>query len=224
MFPSKILLWGSGSQGKIIHEMIKENSLGIVTAIFDPTESESKIKSNAKIYLSIDEIEQEISKISYFSIGIGGEHGFARQTTSQYLERLGIKPLTIIHKTSFIDPSAIIGKGCLIMPRAIVHKFSIIERNTVINTNACIDHECEIGKGVHIMGCAAIAGRVKIHDFATIGTNATVLPDIVIGEGAYIGAGAVVTKNIPAYSIAVGVPAKVLRKNEIRQPIGINTV
>ncbi len=44
-----------------------------------------------------------------------------------------------------------------------------------------------------------------------IGANAVILGGVTIGDGCVIGAGSVVTKDLPAYSIAVGVPAKVVR-------------
>ena len=44
----------------------------------------------------------------------------------------------------------------------------------------------------------------------SIGANATVLPGITIGEWAMVGAGSVVTKSVPAYSVVVGNPAKVV--------------
>ena len=53
--------------------------------------------------------------------------------------------------------------------------------------------------------------EVIIEDGADIGIGAIVLPGVTIGEGAVIGAGSVVTKEIPAYTIAVGVPAKVTK-------------
>jgi len=45
---------------------------------------------------------------------------------------------------------------------------------------------------------------------ASIGSNATILCGITIGEGALIGAGSVVTRDIPDYAIAAGVPAKII--------------
>lgn len=53
---------------------------------------------------------------------------------------------------------------------------------------------------------------VKIGKNVWIGGGAIILPGVHIGEGSIIGAGAVVTKNIPAYSVAVGNPAKVKRQ------------
>jgi len=52
---------------------------------------------------------------------------------------------------------------------------------------------------------------VRVGAGADIGTNATILPGVTIGEGAIIGAGAVVTADIPPFTVAAGVPARVLR-------------
>jgi acetyltransferase-like isoleucine patch superfamily enzyme len=51
---------------------------------------------------------------------------------------------------------------------------------------------------------------ITIEDDVWIGSKATILDGVVIGVGAIVGAGAVVTSSIPQYSIAVGVPAKVV--------------
>ena len=55
-------------------------------------------------------------------------------------------------------------------------------------------------------------GNIVICNDVWIGANATIVPDVCIGKGSIVGAGAVVTKNIPEYSICVGVPAKVIKK------------
>lgn len=53
--------------------------------------------------------------------------------------------------------------------------------------------------------------RINIGNDVFIGANVTVLDGVTIGHGAVIGAGAVVSKDIPAYAIAVGCPIKVIK-------------
>lgn len=67
----------------------------------------------------------------------------------------------------------------------------------------------EIDKAV--MDCPLLTKKVIIEDGAHLGFGAIVMPGVTIGKGAVIGAGSIVTKNIPAYSVAVGVPAKVIK-------------
>lgn len=56
-----------------------------------------------------------------------------------------------------------------------------------------------------------IPSRIVIGNGVWLGANVTVLPGVTIGEGAIIAAGAVVTKDIPARTVAAGVPAKVIK-------------
>ena len=56
---------------------------------------------------------------------------------------------------------------------------------------------------------------------AWIGAGAVILPGVTVGEGAIIGANAVVTKDIPEYAIAVGIPAEIkgdVRKKPVKSP------
>lgn len=53
--------------------------------------------------------------------------------------------------------------------------------------------------------------RVVIGNDVWIGANSVIMPGVTIGDGAVVGAGAVVTKDVPAYAIVVGVPAKIVK-------------
>jgi acetyltransferase-like isoleucine patch superfamily enzyme len=57
-------------------------------------------------------------------------------------------------------------------------------------------------------------GDIVIEDDVWLGMGVKVMDGVHIGRGAVIGANAVVTKDIPPYSVAVGVPARVIRKRE----------
>ena len=83
-----------------------------------------------------------------------------------------------------------------------------------------IGKDAAIAPGVIIRDCDShkVEGtfsvkNIKIGDHVWIGENVIILKGVTIGDGAIVGAGSVVTKDIPAYTLAVGNPAKVIREN-----------
>ncbi|UXD69319.1 acetyltransferase [Sphingobacterium faecium] len=55
-------------------------------------------------------------------------------------------------------------------------------------------------------------GGIVIEDDVWIGEGVAILPGVTIGKGSIVGANAVVTRNVPAYTIVGGVPAKIIKK------------
>ena len=86
----------------------------------------------------------------------------------------------------------------------------LVAAHTTINTVAHESTRCDIP----INAQPVITAPVVIEDDVWIGLNAVILQGVTIGRGAIVGAGAVVNKSIPAWSIAVGVPARVIGRRE----------
>jgi acetyltransferase-like isoleucine patch superfamily enzyme len=88
----------------------------------------------------------------------------------------------------------------------------IIGEGTLVNAFASVHHDVRVGRYNEIAPGAKLLGNCETGDFCQIGASATILPRIKIGRNVIIGAGAVVTKNIEDNSLAVGVPARVIKK------------
>jgi acetyltransferase-like isoleucine patch superfamily enzyme len=69
----------------------------------------------------------------------------------------------------------------------------------------------EAGRDVPVLFSPLELAPVVIEDDADVGMGAVVLPGVTIGRGAVVGAGAVVTRDVPAYAVVAGSPARILR-------------
>ena len=89
--------------------------------------------------------------------------------------------------------------------------------NNVHITNRCLllCHQRDLKnykKGDNPTKLGYIKEKITIEDDVMIGMGSIIMPGVTIGKGSVIGAGSVVTKNIPSYVIAAGVPAKVVKE------------
>jgi len=77
------------------------------------------------------------------------------------------------------------------------------------------DTPCLVGEDV-VVGHRAVLHACRVEDACLIGMQATVLDEAVVGHGSVVGAGAVVTQRmvIPASSLVLGMPAKIVRALE----------
>jgi len=115
---------------------------------------------------------------------------------------------TSIGQGCFIGPVAI-GPGCRIQNHVSLYEGVTLEADVFLGPS-CVFTNVRHPRA-HVSRKDEYAPTV-IGRGATLGANATILCGVTIGEYAMIGAGAVVTKDVWSYEIAVGVPAKPLRR------------
>ena len=123
-------------------------------------------------------------------------------------ENVTIGELTIIGRGATVENKVTIGRKCKIETNAYITAFSTIEDYCFIAPCVAFTNDNYLGRTEerkkHFGGPTLRRG-------ARIGGNATILPNIEIGEDALVAAGSVVTKDVPARTIVMGSPARVLR-------------
>lgn len=144
-------------------------------------------------------------------IGIGYKHLPVRK---QFYEHFyGLIPFgTIIHSTTWVDPTAKIGDGCVIYPTCAIDAHTVIESNTILNIGCTIAHDTNIGKHCFLSPRVALAGFIKIEELCILGISATVIDNISIAASTQLGGGTIVIENINIPGLYVGNPQRFIKK------------
>lgn len=143
-----------------------------------------------------------------------------RFETSKYVADKGFSFCNFIHPS--VDLTGIsLGTGNYIQRNVTLQIGVRLGDNNCINSGTVVSHESTVGSSTFIAPGVTIAGLVEIGDGVLVGSGATVLPRMKIGDWSVVGAGCVVTDDVSALSVVVGVPGKLIRTKPTRYLSGI---
>jgi len=210
-----ILLIGAGGHAKVIIDALRSNKQSFnIIGIVDKNESKLGKNILGVTVLGSDDILRELYGYGlrkvFISLGMIKDFRI-RENIYTMLKDIKFECINIFHNKSIISDWAVLGEGNAVLAGAIINAEAKIGNNCIINSGSIIEHECIIGNNVHIAPGACVSGQSIIENNCMVGAGSTIIQGIRIGANAIIGAGSVVIRDIPPNSIAVGVPAKVIK-------------
>jgi UDP-2-acetamido-3-amino-2,3-dideoxy-glucuronate N-acetyltransferase len=122
-------------------------------------------------------------------------------------ERTEIGHETVVGRAASVENDVRIGARVKLQTGAYITAWSVLEDDVFVAPGVVLTNDPTAGRrrGEELRG--AVLRRA-----CRIGGGAVLLPGVEVGEEAFVGAGAVVTRDVPAGQVAVGVPAKVVRE------------
>jgi len=212
--PEDIILFGGGDLCRQILGMIAESDLYRVQAIVDAAIPDTI--NGIPVYKDEAEIQNINIRKGFIAIG---DSGVREKVAGRILE---LYPdfifVNIIGKQVYLSQDVSLGQGVCIMSGSVIQNGTVIGSHVIMSSGVIIEHDnwvsdfCSFGPG------ACTGGNVKIGHGAIVAIRAVILHGRRIGKYAILGAQALLTEDLAEGFVAVGIPAKPIRKRDVKDP------
>ena len=210
----KIVIIGAGGFGRevktIIDAINKVEKEYTFLGYYDDGIKKGSIINNYPVLGNLEDLK-EVNQEIFVLIGIANPVIKCKIAKSLVSYKNFFFP-TIIHPSVQVsDDDVFISHGCIICAGTIITTNIKIGSFVILCSLCTVGHDSIIDDFSSIMPSVNISGEVCIGEKVYVGTGVKVVNRITIGTATIIGAGAVVSKNVPNYCTAVGVPARPIK-------------
>jgi sugar O-acyltransferase (sialic acid O-acetyltransferase NeuD family) len=204
-----VLVVGCGGHARFILSLVS-NSYFEASGLIDLEDDvkDSEVIMGVSVVGRLSSISEQY-QLGQRSIVLAIGDNFLRQKTFSDLGQIGFKFPNLIHSSSIIDPTAVVGVGNAIGPNVVIGAEVEIGNNNIINSGAVIEHQSIIGDHNHVSLSATICGKVSVGNRVFLGANSTVIDKLLVSDDTTLGAGGTLVSSTRAPGLTlVGCPAK----------------
>lgn len=215
-----LAVYGASGLGREILELAKiinEKEKKWTDYIFIDDGNVPEVVDGYDVY-KYDAAKDKYSTALEIAMGVG--EPTTREKLFKKIKNDGISTPTLIHPNVYLPDSTVIGEGVIIQEGCFISVGVRICDYTFLQPKCAIGHDCVLNEGCIISTFDSIAGAVKIGKCTYLGMGVSVMELLSIGDYAVIGMGSAVFKDVPDEMIAIGNPARPIKKNEERHVFG----
>jgi sugar O-acyltransferase (sialic acid O-acetyltransferase NeuD family) len=208
-------IYGAGGLGREVLELagvINERTNRWEDFIFIDAKPRDTVNA-VKVYSDADAFARFSGNLEV-AMGIG--EPATRERLFAKLKDEGIEMATLIHPDVHIPKTTKIGKGVTIQAGCFVSCNVEIEDYVYVQPQVNIGHDDVLKEGCMLSGMSNLAGAVSVGRYSYVGLSSAIREGVSIGDYAIIGMYSAVYKDIPDEMIAMGNPARPMKKNEER--------
>ncbi|MGV3540919.1 MAG: acetyltransferase [Rufibacter sp.] len=212
----KIVIVGTGGLGReilmLLHQINMNSPTWEIMGFYDDAAPATPTVNGYPYLGTVDDLNQTPMPL-HVAIAIG-----SCQPKANVVARL-FNPLlqfpVLVHPTVLLSPEQEIkvAEGTIICQNCVLTTNISLGKHILLNLACTIGHDAVLGDFCSLMPQVAISGGVQLGEGVYFGTNSCILQSKQIGAFSTIGAGAVVTKDLPSYCTAVGVPAQIISQS-----------
>lgn len=207
-------IYGSGGLGREVLELagiINKRSDRWEEIIFLIDGESGNTVNGIKVYSYTDALDLFADNLE-ISMGIG--EPAVREKLFNRIKEDGIEAVTLIHPDIHIPETTTVGKGVTIQYGCFISCNVTIENYAYLQPQVNVGHDDLLKEGCILSGMANLAGKVTVGRYAYIGLSTALKEGVSVGSHSIVGMYSAVYKDIEDEMIAMGNPARTMKRNE----------
>lgn len=210
----KIAYIGFGALGKQLSVLLRQTEKSVPEEVYFDDIAVQEKKANAYPF---NQYTEERFAAYDFYICLGYKQLSNKSEILASLKKLKRNLPSFIHPSSFVNPTATIGAGCIIYPGCNIDQEVVLKEGVFLNNCVTVSHNSIVGDDSFLAPGAILCGNTEIGNNCFIGAGAVVSNSIHVGENAIVGVGTIVTRDISPNHSVIGNPMRILTtKLELR--------
>lgn len=209
MAMKKLAIIGSGDLGEQIAWHARNDNHYSVVGFFDDFAEQGTARHGLPVLGKVSDVLTSFKEglFDELLVAIGYKHFEQRKNIFDTL--VGEVPFgKLIHSSSYVDPSAKVGRGVVVYPGCVIDMKAQLEDNVLLNAGVVIAHDTTIGAHSFLSPAVKVAGFVRVGNCVSLGIGTCVVDNLLIGDFVRTGAGAVVAESLINPGLYLGVPAR----------------
>lgn len=213
----KIAIYGAGGFGREVKMLIDQINDKTPTyefiGFFDDGATTGSVVNGFPVLGGMEELNSYADEIGLvYAVG----NPATKKKLVDSLTSSNVTLPTLVHPSVYVGRDDVtLGEGSIICTGCIITVNIKIGSHVILNLGCTVGHDTVIEDYASFMPGVNISGEVLIKEGVYAGTGAKIINQLEVGLYTVIGAGAVVSKTLPDYCTAVGIPAKPIKFHNI---------
>lgn len=210
-----LIIWGAGGHGREVNHVCEVAGIAVAGFLDERPEMRGAIVHDVPVLGGLDDLPTTLARNGAVFVGGVGSPLLKRRfladvtTRGLHLAPPVIHPGVNLYTRNAVEDGAFIAEGCVLTVDIVVGAHATVNRSVTLSHGVVVGRFATVGPAV------AVAGDVTIGEGAVVGIGAAVRERATIGAWSVVGGGAFVASDVPTSTLAVGVPARVVRTLEV---------
>lgn len=215
-----IVIFGSSGHAHVVADIVEKEGRFTIAGWIDPFQPAGRVIYGYPVLGRLEDASawRPAHAVAGGLVAIGDNWVRARVLEAARRALPDLPWVTAVHPAAAVARGATLGAGAVVAAGAVLGSDARVGAFAIVNTDATLDHDGVMEEFASLAPGVVTGGTVRLGAYSAVGIGAVLSHRVQVGEHSVVGAGSTVLDDVPAYRVAYGTPARVVRERRAGEP------